>query len=535
MTTLDTTHEQRVETAVAVLAEKKKPRARSGVPAPETGAAASPAIDTLIGGDALRVVMIPRDRLRPHPQNPRKDLGDLTELADSIRAHGVRQNLTVVPDPQHPGDYLTVIGHRRNAAAGLAGNIPAMPSVIDEELTPAEQLELMLVENLQRVDLTAVEEADGYQCLLDLGYTEARIAERTGRSRSTVRNRLRVGALPDKARTAVHGGTITLDDALAIADLPEEEQADIAKKVGTNSFPQALAKAREHAQMTRNAAPLLELLREANVPELPRDEHGAPDGMVYERDVNVLHHPAAAREAVEQLREQVTSGWAYRWWYGWLRVFRPRTLEEAQQRAEQDEERARLDATLEEQRTAAAQARAQREQFARLTAETRREFVEHLVHERKTLTKDQQAAIVEYAADAIVAAPWADRWRGDVFIRAVHEPRDDVLAAWVRAEHDHDLKSLGYSEREIALQEPVATAAAALTGPQRLLAALAASVEPIGEREWETGDRALHVVRWYALLKELGYVPSDDERGALTPAPSAGPNSDDADDAGGES
>lgn len=505
-------HEQLVDTAGAVVTERK--RGRRGVPAPDVTATASAAIDTLTGGDVPRIVNIPLGRIRPHPRNPRTDLGDLTELADSIRAHGVRQNALVVPDPDAPGSYLAVIGHRRHAASSLAG-VTTLPSVVDDSLTPAEQLELMLVENLQRTDLTPVEEADGYQGLLDLGYTEAKIVKSTGRSRTTVRNRLRLGALPDKARKAVHRGKVTLDDALAIAELPAEEQDALAKKLGTNAFPQALAKVREQVTMQRNCAPLLDLLHAENVPELTRNGHETPDGMVYEADVNALHHLDHIAEAVEKYRGQITSGWAWRWSYVWLRLYRPLTLEEAQQRAERDEEQARVAAEHQAQRAVEAAAQAERAQFARLTAQTRREFIEHLVHDRKALTKDQQASVLSYAAFALIEEPFAGN-----YLDGVHRDHTvplgarqiDALVDWLRVDLPNGL-TRSYTRAELAA--PVADRAARLTPAQAALAAFAAALEPIGEHTWEHAGRSLSTVRWYGLLEQLGYTLSDEERAAL--------------------
>ncbi|MDF2847107.1 MAG: parB-like partition protein [Oerskovia sp.] len=190
---------------------------RQTVPAPTTGRAApSAALDELTGA-TTRLVMLPLDVLHAHPDNPRRDLGDLTELADSIRAHGVRQNLLVVTDPEDPTGYRLVIGHRRTAAARLAGTLTALPAVVDDTLAPADQLELMLLENLQRSDLTAVEEADAYQGLLDLGLDEKAIAERTGRSKATVTARLRLRGLPAPVREQVHTHQATLADAELLA------------------------------------------------------------------------------------------------------------------------------------------------------------------------------------------------------------------------------------------------------------------------------------------------------------------------------
>ena len=101
----------------------------------------------------MNIVNLPIDRLINHPDNPRKDLGDLTELAESIKAKGVLQNLTVVPDVRRvDGDlvknYLVVIGNRRRAAAELAG-LTELPCVISD-MTEKEQYETMMLENLQR-------------------------------------------------------------------------------------------------------------------------------------------------------------------------------------------------------------------------------------------------------------------------------------------------------------------------------------------------------------------------------------------------
>lgn len=126
------------------------------------------------------VVMLETALIDPNPANPRRDVGDVGELADSIRAQGIRQNLLVVPAPE--GRFTLVIGHRRLEAAKLAGleRVPAVVAELDER----EQRELMLVENSQRTDLTVVEEADGYQGLLDLGR-----ASRRPRARPVVRCR----------------------------------------------------------------------------------------------------------------------------------------------------------------------------------------------------------------------------------------------------------------------------------------------------------------------------------------------------------
>ena len=155
------------------------------------------------------IVQIPVDLLHNHHMNPRKDLGDLTELAESIKAKGVLQNLTVVPywfkmtgvgcdDPKQQAEmgYLVVIGNRRLAASKKAG-LETLPCVI-AKMTKEEQMQTMLLENMQRSDLTALEQAQGFQMMMDMGETEDSIAEKTGFSKATVRHRLNIAKLDQK-------------------------------------------------------------------------------------------------------------------------------------------------------------------------------------------------------------------------------------------------------------------------------------------------------------------------------------------------
>ena len=150
--------------------------------------------------DNNKIVMIPRSLLTPHPDNPRKDLGDLKELADSIAEHGIMQNLTVVPEGDglvDSGEYKILIGHRRFAAS--EGVLDELPCVIAEGLTDREQLGIMLCENMQRSDLTYLEQAHGFQMMMDLGDTIEDISEKTGFSKSTIKHRIAITELDQSA------------------------------------------------------------------------------------------------------------------------------------------------------------------------------------------------------------------------------------------------------------------------------------------------------------------------------------------------
>lgn len=139
-----------------------------------------------------KISFIERKMLHPHPENPRKDLGDLEELRESIRENGIMQNLTVVPDWDDDG-YKILIGHRRFAAS--EGIINLLPCVIVPDLSPREQVGIMLAENMQRSDLTFIEQAHGFQLMMDLGDTVENISKKTGFSKQTIKHRLEISKL----------------------------------------------------------------------------------------------------------------------------------------------------------------------------------------------------------------------------------------------------------------------------------------------------------------------------------------------------
>lgn len=152
--------------------------------------------------------------IHQHPDNPRKDLGDLTELSESIKKKGIMQNLTVVPGywdenrAHHEEGYTLIIGHRRFAAGKMAG-VTMYPCRIVQDMSYKDQVGTMLEENMQRIDLTVLEQAEGFQMMLNLGDTEEQIAEKTGFSRTTVRRRLEIAKLDRdlvKEKTDEDGG-----------------------------------------------------------------------------------------------------------------------------------------------------------------------------------------------------------------------------------------------------------------------------------------------------------------------------------------
>lgn len=183
------------------------------------------------------ITYIEAGHIRPHPENPRKDLGDLSELVESIKIHGVLQNLTVIPVEGEPGEYMTLIGHRRYAAGTQAG-VEKFPCQIAENLTPREQVSIMLEENMQRNDLTIWEQANGFQMMLDLGETEESIAEKTGFSKTTVRHRLNIAKLNQKVLQEKEKDEcfqLSLKDLYELEKIPDVKTRDKILKESTSS------------------------------------------------------------------------------------------------------------------------------------------------------------------------------------------------------------------------------------------------------------------------------------------------------------
>lgn len=192
-------------------------------------------------------------KLLQHPDNPRKNIGDVTELAESIKARGILQNLTVVPAEN--GLYTVIIGHRRLAAAKQAGLTEVPCAVVDMDYKT--QLSTMLLENMQRSDLTVYEQAQGMQMMFDLGVPVAEIVEKTGFAETTVRKRLKIATLPtEQMQQAVERGG-TLEDYVQIADIKDaKERRELLKKVGTRDFEFSLTRAKRQ-QVEAEKTPLV--------------------------------------------------------------------------------------------------------------------------------------------------------------------------------------------------------------------------------------------------------------------------------------
>ncbi len=173
--------------------------------------------------------IVPIDQIRGGKLNPRREFKeeDLLELAESIRQKGLVQPIVVRPD-RIAGGYEIVAGERRWRAAQRA-NLHAMP-VIVRDLNDQEVLELGIIENVQRADLNAIEEAGGYRELIErFGYTQDQLAEVIGKSRSHLANTLRLLRLPESVQAMVQEGKLTAGHARALVG--REDAEALAKRI----------------------------------------------------------------------------------------------------------------------------------------------------------------------------------------------------------------------------------------------------------------------------------------------------------------
>ena len=203
------------------------------------------ATDLSAAGATDSVSQIALSKIEPNPNQPRKkfDQQALEELAESIRLHGIITPITVRPGDKN-GYYQIIAGERRWRAARLAGlkEIPAMVLEAHE----SEVMELALIENLQRQDLNPIEEAEGYELLMQqFGMTQEEVAHRVVKSRPAVANALRLLALPDEVRTMVSEGKLSGGHARAVLAVTEEDKrVEAAKQMVGMSVRQAEALAK---------------------------------------------------------------------------------------------------------------------------------------------------------------------------------------------------------------------------------------------------------------------------------------------------
>lgn len=443
-----------------------------------------------------KIEYVPVDLIVPHPHNPRRDLGNLAELVDSIRVQGIRQNLLLVPyrcdcvkgdeaeDCPGPNSYTVVIGHRRLAAAKLA-ELEDVPCVIDDTLDEAGQIELMLLENLQREGISPVEEAEGYQQLLDLGVKPKDIVRMTGRAASTIHARLQLLKLPEKAREKVHAGQATLDDAADLQKLEGHpaELERVARALGTSNFDFELKNAKTRIARDETLAPLY---AEAERLGAVRGEW---DWQKHDRlgDANTVEQVTALAPFPEGTIYGPAS------YSPFIYLWSPKSAEELALRAARENATEAQQAEWREQREQAAEREAAIKEEGVRAWELREEWIVAFTGRKRVLAKEQMAIVAAIAPFAI---------REDGFYT---DPTD--LAEWLGLADDE------WSEADDLL--PVFDRRC--PSLDRSLCLLVALHLATKNAYWQRAYSDHQLVALYGLLEQLGYPVSDAERARITP------------------
>ncbi|MBU1318291.1 MAG: ParB/RepB/Spo0J family partition protein [candidate division Zixibacteria bacterium] len=183
-----------------------------------------------------KFIMLKASEVVTRSSQPRKKFSDkgINELADSIREKGILQPLLV---KRANGSYELIAGERRLRAAQVAG-LNEVPAIVMDQMTDTESFQLALVENIQREDLTPIEEAGAFQRLLQSGsMTQEELASKVGKDRSTIANSLRLLTLPEQVQELINEGSISAGHARAILAVPDKEkQLEIARKIAESNL-----------------------------------------------------------------------------------------------------------------------------------------------------------------------------------------------------------------------------------------------------------------------------------------------------------
>ena len=245
------------------------------------------------------IQLIDVNKLEPHPNNPRKDLGDLTELTASIKESGVLQNLTVVPwfsaitgvgwdDPKSQAEagYRVVIGHRRLAAAKRAG-LTEVPCVV-VKMSKKRQIATMMVENMQRNDLTIIEQAQGFQMMIKFGEDIKTISDKTGLSQTTIRNRVKLMELDQEKLKKSIGKNATINDYLMLNKIKDiNMRNEIIDLMGTPNFKWRIESAIADQEWEEKKAIIIERLQEFASEGEPADCYGSSLVARYDVDSDI--------------------------------------------------------------------------------------------------------------------------------------------------------------------------------------------------------------------------------------------------------
>lgn len=438
-----------------------------------------------------QIKLINTSLIDPHPDNPRKQIGDVTDLAASIKANGLLSPLSVVPHGQR---YRVIAGHRRLAACKQAGTGAVPCFVLD--LTPLQQLEAMVTENCQREQLTTMEEADAIQGMLDLGATTASVAHQLGRSADYVRDRAKAASIDNEVRaTRDDFSQLTIGQLVAIAryDGQPDRQKKLAQAAGTSNFDYILRNI-ERADRDRQwiesvAALLVEPDNGINLIPDPEKPYSDPEWRYLDC---IFPSTGTPEEAIEKIRERNPAAVsihtaATQQVYLWTRCDKTAAAEkEAQRAAERAERDARRHAL---------------EEYAAASADKRMAWLHGHLHGIK------RAKLVETTA-RLGLLQIIDPFPGGF---------TDALTNW----NDHTGSREEYEKITGITAEDAPTAARISLQtddwPLEAASILAARFEWfIDPTDWTTvNDISRRIPGYYQILQDLGYTPADDETSHL--------------------
>lgn len=302
------------------------------------------------------ITYIHRSKIEPHPDNPRKELGDLSELAASIRRQGILQNLTVVPSPDAEGKYRLVIGHRRFAASALAG-IDELPCAIDDKMSHAEQIAVMMSENMQRNDLTITERVGGVQMMMDLGMDTGEVAGSTGISETSVRRYARLSALPRSGMARAERQGANLMQLIEISQIGDDElRSKALEAAGTSEYNSVIYRWRAEQTKRDRLPPMRDKLNTFAV------EIKDPQGWIWRANYHYSEADAIKEIGAFKREPGASYGYVVGPYVVSLYEQTDRSAEDAKKR-EREEARARLDARRAQERELAEGFKGMRDQW----------------------------------------------------------------------------------------------------------------------------------------------------------------------------
>lgn len=439
-----------------------------------------------------QIKLINTSLIDPHPDNPRKNIGDVTDLAASIKTNGLLTPLSVVPNGER---YRVIAGHRRLAACKQAGTGAVPCFVLD--LDPLQQLEAMVTENCQREQLTVLEEADAIQGMLDLGATTANVAHRLGRSADYVRDRAKAASIKTEVRASRDDfSQLTIGQLVAIAryDGQPDRQKKLAQAAGTSNFDYILRNIerddRDRQWIESVAALLVEPDNGINLIPDPEKPYSDPE---WRYRGCMFPSTGTPEEAIEKIRElnpaAVSIHTVSQQVYLWTRRDKTADAEkEARRAAEQAERDARRHAL---------------EEYAAASADKRMAWLHGHLHGVK---RDK---LVETTARLGLLQTIDPDPTG--FTKDLHTWNDAACAR-------EQFAAIAGIKPEQALAE-LHTHLDSPDWPTYAVMILTARIEWfISPNDWDwSGDDNVsrRIPGYYLILQDLGYTPTDDETSHL--------------------